>query len=90
MNREENADYYEGAFAAHMANYIRYKRAQGLKYETVPGCLRRLSRFLSSNTSDESCIRPLAKLSNKLRITDTYNEIEAQPEALASVTVAFG
>ena len=34
--------------------------------------------------------RLFAKLSNKLRITDTYNEIEAQPEALASVTVAFG
>jgi len=56
MNREENADYYEGTFAAHMANYIRYKRAQGLKYETVPGCLRRFSRFLSSNTTNESCI----------------------------------
>ena len=44
--------------------------------------------MLSHGEDDDN--RLLAKLSNKLRITDTYNEIEAQPEALASVTVAFG
>ena len=56
MNIEENACYYEGAFAAHMADFIRYKRAQGLKYETVPGSLRRFSRFLSAKSVDEASI----------------------------------
>ena len=56
MKHEENADYYEGAFAEHMSDFIRYKRAQGLKYETVPRNLRRFSKFLSANIPDETCI----------------------------------
>jgi len=56
MKHEESACYYEGAFATHMADFIRYKRAQGLKYEMVPRNLRRFSRFLSANSFDEMCI----------------------------------
>jgi len=56
MKREENACYYEGAFRTHMAEFIRYKRAQGLHYTTVPGVLRRFSRFLTANKSDETFI----------------------------------
>ena len=56
MKHEENACYYEGAFSAHMADFIRYKRAQGLKYDTVPRNLRRFSKFLAANTSDEASI----------------------------------
>ena len=56
MKHEENASYYEGVFAEHMADFIRYKHAQGLKYETVPRMLRHFSRFLTSNASDETGI----------------------------------
>ena len=56
MNIEENTSYYDGAFAAHMADFIRYKHAQGLKYETVPRSLRRFSRFLAANSVDETVI----------------------------------
>ena len=53
---EEKACYYEGAFAEHMADFIHYKRAQGLKYETVPRSLRRFSRFLTAKSVDETKI----------------------------------
>jgi integrase len=56
MKNEESACYYDGAFASHMANFIRFKRAQGLKYTTVPRSLRRFSRFLAANASDETSI----------------------------------
>jgi integrase len=56
MNKEESALYYEGLFAEHMAEFICYKRAQGLKYGEVPRNLRRFSRFLAANTSDETSI----------------------------------
>lgn len=56
MKHEENPCYYEGAFAAHMADFIRYKRSQGIKYETVPRSLRCFSRFLAANGSDGTCI----------------------------------
>jgi integrase len=39
-----------------MANFVRYKRAQGLKYETVPRNLRRFSRYLAENSTDETSI----------------------------------
>jgi hypothetical protein len=41
MKHEEEACYYESAFAPHMADFIRYKRAQGLKYEAKHRNLRR-------------------------------------------------
>ena len=56
MNNDETSNYYEGAYAEYMAGFIRYKRAQGLKYETVPRCLRRLSLFMAARGVDESSI----------------------------------
>jgi integrase len=56
MKHEENASYYESTFATYMADFIRYKRAQGIKYDTVPRNLRRFSKFLAANTSEESFI----------------------------------
>ena len=52
MKHDENACYYESAFATHMADFIHYKRAQGIKYAAVPLSLRRFSRFLSTKGSD--------------------------------------
>jgi integrase/recombinase XerD len=48
MRVDEQASYYESAFAAHMAGFVRYKRAQGLSYTDVPWTLRALSRFIAS------------------------------------------
>lgn len=48
MRFDEQASYYESVFAAHMAGFIRYKRAQGLSYATEPRSLRALSRFIAS------------------------------------------
>jgi hypothetical protein len=56
MKNDETTRYYESAFAAHMADFIRYKRAQGLKYDTVPRSLRSFSRFLSAKKADEASI----------------------------------
>jgi integrase/recombinase XerD len=36
MKNDETTRYYESPFAAHMADFIRYKRAQGVKYDAVP------------------------------------------------------
>ena len=49
MKNDETTRYYESSFAAHMADFIRYKRAQGLNYDAVPRSLRSFSRFLSAN-----------------------------------------
>ena len=35
MTNDETTRYYESPFAAHMADFIRYKRAQGLKHDAV-------------------------------------------------------
>ena len=56
MKNDETTQYYESAFAAHMADFIRYKRAQGLKYDAVPRSLRRFSRFLSAEETDDASI----------------------------------
>jgi integrase len=56
MNHEEDACYYEGIFAEYMAGFIRYKRAQGLIYETEPRTLRRFSRFLTAAGADGTSI----------------------------------
>ncbi|HEY8684578.1 MAG TPA: tyrosine-type recombinase/integrase [Chloroflexota bacterium] len=48
MRIDEQASYYESVFAAHMAGFVRYKRAQGLSYADVPRTLRALSRFIAS------------------------------------------
>jgi integrase len=56
MKNDETTRYYESAFAAHMADFIRYKRAQGLKYDTVPRSLRSFSRFLTAKNADEASI----------------------------------
>lgn len=56
MKSDETTRYYESAFAAYMADFIRYKRAQGLKYEAVPRSLRCFSRFLSAKEADETSI----------------------------------
>jgi integrase len=56
MKKEESAEYYESAFADDMAGFIKHKRAQGLKYITEPGLLRRFSRFLSDKGADSGGI----------------------------------
>lgn len=56
MKNDETARYYESPCAEHMANFIRYKRAQGLKYDTVPRSLRSFSRFLSAKGGDDAGI----------------------------------
>jgi hypothetical protein len=56
MKNDETTRYYESVFAAHMADFIRYKRAQGLKYDAVPRSLRSFSRFLSAKKADEASI----------------------------------
>jgi integrase/recombinase XerD len=56
MKNDEATSYYESVFAAHMADFIRYKRAQGLKYDAVPLSLRSFSRFLSAKKADEASI----------------------------------
>jgi integrase/recombinase XerD len=48
MRIDEQASFYESVFAAHMASFVRYKRAQGLSYSAVPWTLRALSRFIAS------------------------------------------
>jgi site-specific recombinase XerD len=52
MKLEENANYYESVFAEHMAAFIQYKHAQGLKYTAVPRSLRAFSRFLEAKGAD--------------------------------------
>lgn len=56
MKKDETALYYESPHAEHMANFIRYKRAQGLTYEAVPRSLRSFSRFLSAKGGDDAGI----------------------------------
>ena len=56
MKNDEATSYYDSVFAAHMADFIRYKRAQGLKYDAVPRSLRSFSRFLSAKKADEASI----------------------------------
>ena len=56
MRDDEKAVYYESAFAAHMAAFIHYKRAQGLKYTAVPLSLRSFSRFLAAKKADGTSI----------------------------------
>lgn len=56
MKNDEATSYYESVFAAHMADFILYKRAQGFKYDAVPRSLRRFSRFLSAKKADEASI----------------------------------
>lgn len=52
MREGESSDYYSGVFAPRMAEFIRYKRAQGLKYESVPRSLRAFSKFIDSKVID--------------------------------------
>jgi integrase len=56
MKHGEDPGYYESALAEHMAEFIRYKRAQGLKYSTVPLSLRSFSRFLAAKETDGTSI----------------------------------
>src|SRR6516162_4239903 len=56
MKNDETTRYYESPFAAPMADFIRYKRAQGLKYDAVPRSLRSFSRFLSAKEADDASI----------------------------------
>ena len=56
MKNDETTRYYESPFAAHMADFIRYKRAQGVKYDAVPRSLRSFSRFLSAKEADDASI----------------------------------
>ena len=56
MRNDEKTVYYESAFAAHMAGFIRYKRAQGLRYTAVPRSLRSFSRFLAKKNTDGTSI----------------------------------
>jgi integrase len=52
MRNDECSNYYEGPFAGQMADFIKYKRAQGLKYDSVPRSLRALSRFIAAYQAD--------------------------------------
>src|ERR1700733_13930454 len=56
MKNDETTRYYESPFAAHMADFIRYKRAQGVKYDAVPRSLRSFSRFLSAEQVNDASI----------------------------------
>lgn len=56
MRIDEQASYYETIFAAHMAGFVGYKRAQGLNYADVPRTLRALSRFIASTGQTEVAI----------------------------------
>jgi integrase/recombinase XerD len=56
MKNDETPQYYESAFAAHISDFVRYKRAQGLKYDAVPFSLRSFSRFLSTAEVDDASI----------------------------------
>lgn len=56
MKNDEKANYYVSAFATQMAAFIRYKRAQGLKYISEPLSLRAFSRFLEAKGTDGTCI----------------------------------
>lgn len=56
LKPDEMSSYYESIFARYMAEFIRYKRAQGFKYKAVPLSLRSLSRFLAAKGTDELAI----------------------------------
>ena len=56
MSADEQASFYESVFADHMAGFVRYKRAQGLRYTSVPYSLRELSRFLAGRNQTELAI----------------------------------
>jgi site-specific recombinase XerD len=56
MREDEKAVYYKSAFAVHMAAFIHYKRAQGLKYTAVPLSLRSFSKFLAEKKVDGTSI----------------------------------
>ncbi|KAA0968854.1 tyrosine-type recombinase/integrase [Paeniglutamicibacter gangotriensis] len=56
MRADEQASYYDSVFAEHMADFIRYKRAQGLSYSSVPWSLRALSRFIASTGHTDRAI----------------------------------
>lgn len=56
MRIDEQTSYYESVFAAYMAGFVRYKRAQGLNYADVPRTLRALSRFIASTGQTEVAI----------------------------------
>jgi integrase len=99
MNNEEKACYYEGAFAVHMAGFIRYKRSQGLKYETVPRSLRRFSSFLAENAPGEKniskelvdkwCARGLNESASTQRLRIAYTTQLLKYLAEKGVTVGF-
>ena len=56
MRFDEQASYYDSVFAAHMAGFIRYKRAQGLKYVGEARLLRALSRFIACTALNDLAI----------------------------------
>ncbi|KUO67777.1 MAG: hypothetical protein APF77_10275 [Clostridia bacterium BRH_c25] len=56
MRPDEQSFYYESIFAGHMAEFIRYKRAQGLKYTAVPLSLRSFSRFIAAKGTGEMAL----------------------------------
>ncbi|MCL2424150.1 MAG: tyrosine-type recombinase/integrase [Micrococcales bacterium] len=49
MRDDEQDTYYCSAYAGQMAEFVRFKRAQGLKYRCETGRLRELSRFLADH-----------------------------------------
>jgi integrase len=54
MRNDERPDYYVSAFAPHMAEFICFKRAQGLKYNCEALLLRAFSKFIDKHTSEEA------------------------------------
>lgn len=56
MRIDEQASYYDSVFAAHIAGFVRYKRAQGLNYADVPRTLRAMSKFIASTGHTEMAI----------------------------------
>jgi integrase len=58
MRIDEQCNYYESGYAEDMAEFICYKRAQGLKYDSVPRLLRSFSRYIVSAGAEKP---PLCK-----------------------------
>jgi len=54
MRDDERPDYYAGAFAQYMAEFICFKRAQGLKYGCEALSLRAFSKFIDKHASGEA------------------------------------
>ena len=85
MRTDEQASFYESVFAEQMAGFVRYKRAQGLKYSDASRKLRAFSRFMASAGHSKMAIsqdlvdqwcrrRPDERISNQLNRISYLNQ----------------